>query len=211
MTADRPGSDGRNTQGVLAYVFWHQPSQEQPLVEYETALTAFHRRLATNPVAGLLETRTQAVPDLPWLPHGGYEDWYVLQGYADLGTLNTAAVDAVHRDTHDDIARRSARGAGGVYALSAGTPSGTPTCITWLSKPRNVTYADFYQQLFAHIGLTEHGPSQSTGVWRRQLVLSPAPEFCISGRQIRAELPAHWSPISVPFRGVHSETSPHRW
>ena len=36
----------------------------------------------------------RARTDLPWLPGGGYEDWYLVDGFAALGTLAEHAVDS---------------------------------------------------------------------------------------------------------------------
>jgi hypothetical protein len=43
---------------------------------------------------------------------------------------------------------------------------------TWLTKPKAMQYAELYERLGP---LTERGGS----LWRRQMVLGPAPEFCL--------------------------------
>lgn len=203
MTAAAPGGD--TPAGVtLAYVFWHQPAARQAPADYEAALTRFHRRLADAPVPGLLTSWALSVSDLPWLPGGGYEDRYLLRSYADLGDLNTAAVDVERREVHDDVAGRSGRGAGGLYGLSAGTADGAPAWITWLSKPREMPYPSFYEALYGRMGLSGATSLPSgLGVWRRQLVLGPAPEFCVTAPFPQAGLPDEWAPFAVATRPIH--------
>lgn len=71
-------------------------------------------------MAGLLTSRTLAVPRLPWLASGGYEDWYLVGDFAALGVLNAAVMDREHVAAHDRVAEGAGDGAGGVYALVAG-------------------------------------------------------------------------------------------
>jgi hypothetical protein len=136
---------------VLAYVFWHRPREGVDRDRYEDALARFHESLEN----------TSAVFRLDRLPFGdggpGYEDWYLVEGWAELGELNAAAVDAQHRPRHDAAAEHTANGWGGVYALLRG-PAEPPASAQW--QPR--------------------APGDGTAaVWRRQMVLGPAPEFCV--------------------------------
>lgn len=188
---------------ALAYVFWHPPASGEVVADYEAALSTFHRALADTPIAGLLATRAARVPDVPWLPGGGYEDWYIVRNYGDLGELNGAAVDTARRHAHADIASRSGRGSGALYGLNVGTAAIAPAVVVWLSKPRNVPYSEFYGELLARIGSAERLLKSAVGVWRRQLVLGPAPEFCVTAPEPLPELPPAWSPFSVPVRSVY--------
>lgn len=190
---------------AVAYVFWHKPAGGQTRSAYEAALTAFHRALMGAPVAGLLATRALRVSKLPWLPTGGYEDWYVLRTWGGLGDLNGAAVDPTRFRAHDDVAARSASGAGAVYGLALGTADSVPSWVTWLSKPRGIPYGEFYDALLVHIGEGGSALPSGTGVWRRQLVLGPAPEFCLTTIQPPPQLPSEWSPIAAPVQTVHPE------
>lgn len=145
----------------LAYVFWHRPSRRASREDYERVQDAFHARLE-RPSAWFRRER------LPFGESGGYEDWYLVEGWADLGELNALAVDAHHRPSHDAAAALLGTGWGGVYALVRGDFE-IPTEPRWLEKPRGEPTEEFLT------GLPE------PLVWRRQLVLGPAPEFCVAG------------------------------
>jgi hypothetical protein len=95
------------------------------------------------------------------------EDW---QG---LGALNDQALERHSRQAHDQIAEISAEGWGAVYRLLGGPP-GPPRGTRWLDRPTGVSSAAFLDELQA-TGIE----LQATAVWQRQLVLGPAPEFCI--------------------------------
>jgi hypothetical protein len=174
---------------MLAYLFWHQPSPDQAVDRYERALVGFHRRLREVPVPGLVASGTARVDGLPWLRGGGYEDWYAVDDYTALGVLNDAAVDAAHAEAHDLAAHAAGFGAGGLYALERGmidTPIGH--CV-WLTKPAGVSYPEFAERL---MDLTAEEP---VTVWRRQMVLGPAPEYrVIAGRELA--LPADLAPVA---------------
>ncbi|MCI3948765.1 MAG: hypothetical protein K0R11_699, partial [Acidimicrobiales bacterium] len=108
---------------MLAYVFWHSPAAGADLAAYEGALRDFHEVLRDDPPDGFSRSAALRVEGAPWLPGGaGYEDWYLVGGFADLGALNEAAVAGRRRAPHDVVAGRSDHGAGGVYAHWAGAP-----------------------------------------------------------------------------------------
>jgi hypothetical protein len=154
---------------VLAYVFWHEPAAGTDRAAYEEALRAFHEVLRDDPPDGFLRSAALRVAGAPWLPGGaGYEDWYLVEGFAALGTLNEAAVAGRRRVPHDDVALRSAHGAGGIYAPWAGDPAVPSGTVTWLSKAAGTSY----EALRAGLSGT---------TWLRQLVLGPAPELCRPG------------------------------
>lgn len=161
--------------GLLAYLFWHRPAENRPIEHYEQALTAFHRRLRDVAVPGLVGSGSARVGGLPWMAGDGYEDWYAVDDYGALGVLNDAAVDAAHAAAHDLVALAAGFGAGGLYALERGTNDTPAAYSVWLTKPGGVTYADFREQLAAHTA------DETVTVWRRQMVLGPAPEFRVTG------------------------------
>lgn len=137
---------------MIAYLFWHRPRPGVDHREYEARLRAFHEALEVPAWAFRLDA-------LPFGRAGGYEDWYVVDDWAGLGALNAAAVDARRRDRHDAPARLVADGWGGVYAHVRGAPE-PPASARWLTT----------------------APDEDTpSVWRRQMVLGPAPEFCAGG------------------------------
>jgi hypothetical protein len=188
---------------VLAYLFWHRPQPGGATEEYEQVLRAFHGSLAHRPPVGLRATCSFRVAELPWLaapgpegtaPVGGYEDWYLLEDYAALGILNEAAVGRGHRTAHDHAARRLGAGAGGLYALQEGEEQAlhaAPLAV-WVARGPG-SAAPAMGEL-----LGDGAPPGQTGLWRRQLVLGPAPEFCLLAPGVPAgvapsRLPDGWS------------------
>jgi hypothetical protein len=156
---------------VLAYVFWHRPRRDVDVREYEEAQVAFHEALSRASACIRLE-------ELPFEPAGGsaepdaaapggYEDWYLVDDWADLGQLNAEAVDAARRDRHDRAAALSAAGWGAVYALVKGPPA-IPNGASWRHRPRDEAQEE-------HLGSLPE-----TTVWQRLLVLGPAPELCLA-------------------------------
>jgi hypothetical protein len=162
---------------MLAYVFWHRPHRGADASEYEEAQRRFHERLEVPSACFRLE-------ELPFVSGaagaepaaGGYEDWYLVAGWAELGELNAAAVDARHRGDHDRAAAMAAAGWGAVYAQVRGEEA-IPTAASWRDKLRG----EPLDTLLADI------PGE-TPVWQRQLVLGPAPEFCIGAGSARARI-----------------------
>jgi hypothetical protein len=154
----------------LVYLFWHSPHTDGD--SYETALAKFQRALVDAAPPGFLGCASYAVDGAPWLRRPVYEDWYLLDSWAALGTLNDAAVDARRRSSHDAVAAGVAGGAGGVYLLRAGQPGlDAATPALWFDKPQGTSYADFRERLGRVAG-------EAGAVWERQLVLGPAPEYC---------------------------------
>ena len=192
---------------MLAYLFWHQPSAGQPVESYESALVGFHRRLREVAVPGLVASGTARVGGLPWMDGDGYEDWYAVDDYTALGVLNDAAVDASRARAHDLVALAAGFGAGGLYALerwdgrrrltaapwgTIDTPAGYSV---WLTKPSGVSYPEFREQLSLHTA------GEPVTVWRRQMVLGPAPEFRVTaGRELA--MPAVMAPIACRLGGL---------
>jgi hypothetical protein len=144
---------------MLAYVFWHRPRPEVAVDEYERALVAFHRALATPSAAFRLDR-------LPWLERDGYEDWYMVDGWEQLGALNRAAVSGAHQAPHDAVAGLAGEGWAGIYALVRGTPA-PPDAVRWASKPPDQSYRDFFER------------EPAATIWQRQMTLGPAPEFAL--------------------------------
>ena len=156
---------------MLAYVFWHTSRVEQSL--QEANLAAFHETLAANPPEGFIRSAVFSCESLPWTPDGptAYEDWYLIEDFAALGRLNEAAVKAPREKAHNAAAKGADWGAGGLYALHRGSAMlEAHRYATWASKPEGVSYEEFYTSL----------PGDAE-IWRRQLVLSRGPEFCMRG------------------------------
>jgi hypothetical protein len=187
---------------VLAYLFWHRPGDAAATAAYERAHIAFHRSLAHVPPVGFLGSVALRVAHLPWrgstessLPAeaggGGYEDWYFVEDYAALGVLNEAAVGRGHRTAHDDVARRSGTGAGGLYGLIEGhrpPPLDATSLAVWVAgtpRPRRYELGEL---------LGDGIDPRCASLWRRLLVLGPAPEYCL----LAPKQPAGVSPARLP-------------
>ena len=156
---------------MLTYLFWHRPADGVEPAAYERALLAFHDRLRAVRVPGLVVSGSATVQGLPWMPGSGYEDSYVVGDFAALGVLNAAAVDDAHAGAHDRVARTAGFGAGAVYGLESGDPLRPSRHCAWITKPAGAGYAEFRDRLGSHIAPAD------VAVWRRQMVLGPAPEF----------------------------------
>lgn len=175
----------------LAYVFWHGLSPGLDPAEHERVMSDYHRALAANRPFGFQESATFRVSDMPWLPGGGYEDWYLVAGFAELGTLNDAAASGAMSAAHASAARGAGKMAAGLYRRHSGhvalVDAGT---ATWITKPAGTSYASFYESLSPLL----HEPG--TSLWRRQLVLAPATEFCLLSRE-PVELDPGLNPLRI--------------
>lgn len=173
------------TAAMLAYVFWHWPAGGVERDRYVERLVAFHGALRAAPPPGFRGSRVLAIEGAPWAGNAhAYEDWYFLDDFAALGALNEAAVTAARQEPHDAVARLAGGGAGGLYRrFSSG--AGVPEVVRWMSKPAGESYAAFLARL------------PGVEAWQRQLVLGPAPEFCVLG-----PAPAGVEAISVRARVV---------
>ncbi len=204
---------------MLAYVFWHRPREGTAVDAYEDAQLAFHRSLARSRPVGMRCSASFKLDEVPWALHRadtealdwgqpGYEDWYLLDDFAALGVLGEAAVGRGHRSTHDEAARRFGGGAGGVYALVEGcrsetgepeTPLGEANVAIWVARPAGAPRRN-------RVGAAELGELLGDGMdprhaslWRRQLVLGPASEFCLLAREDSVfDQPAGVAPTRLP-------------
>ncbi len=74
-----------------------------------------------------------------------YEDWYLVENFAALESLNEGAVSGKNRSPHDSIAQRARGGSGALYRLRAGEPHIAKVRMAlWFSKPRGLPYSEFY-------------------------------------------------------------------
>lgn len=184
---------------MLAYVFWHRPAAGVERDSYEQALTRFHRSLAHQPPCGLRGSAAVRYEELPWLSGGGpgYEDWYVVEDWAAVGVLERAAVARGHVSAHDAVATHTGEGSGGVYELVEGSaqPALAPRAVWVASRPGRARLS-----LDALLG--DGIEPERDGLWRRSLVLGPAPEYCVlAGEQpagvASSRLPSGWSATTL--------------
>jgi hypothetical protein len=167
---------------MLAYVFWHDRLADTDDASYRADIAEFHRRLNASGLVGFLGSRTFAIDTLPWSDacdtRGSlFEDWYVLSGSAELDRLDAIAVSGDRSLSHDRLASAVSWGAGGLYRLRAGTALGEHRVAQWFAKPAGMGYAELDALLSAAV-------SPDSAVWRRQMVLGPAPEFCVAGPEL---------------------------
>ncbi|HTW42117.1 MAG TPA: hypothetical protein VMD79_07360 [Solirubrobacteraceae bacterium] len=203
---------------MLAYVFWHRPRVDVERAGYERAQLAFHRSLSHSRPQGMRCSAMFKLDETPWPVHADaageaadvavddfYEDWYVLEDFTALGVLNEAAVGHGHRSAHDDAARRFGAGAGALYALIEGgrsegeplAPLGEANVAIWVARPIGA------QRRALEDLLGDGMDPRHASLWRRQLVLGPAPEFCLLLHEqsvsdqpagvAHTRLPAGWS------------------
>ena len=184
---------------MLAYISWHRPRREVEQKAYEQALVRLHHSLERRPPSGFRGSVAFRVAELPWLPppagappDAGYEDWYLLDGWAALGVLEEAVVARGHVSLHDAVARLSGQACGAVYRLSEGCPALAKARIgVWIARApgdSRVTFSDL---------LGDGMDGERSGLWRRCLGLGPAPEYCLLAPEApagvaAARLPAGW-------------------
>jgi len=190
---------------VLAYLFWHRPASGTEQDRYERALERFHRSLASQPPSGFHGSAAFRVPEVPWLDGAeGYEDWYLVGDWAALGVLEEAAVSRGHGAAHDAAAAHTAVGTAAVYRLLEGSPRlDEATRAVWVS-------AGLRREPPALGELLGDGMDPARdGLWRRCLVLGPAPEYCLLAAEPpagtgEARLPAGWSARSLTRETIYS-------
>lgn len=145
---------------MLAYVFWHRPREGVDVAAYEEALRSFHSALDSSSASFRLAA-------LPFSASEGFEDWYLAESWNELGKLNLRAVDDRRRAAHDRAAFEVSDGWGSIYELVCGDAE-IPAGTSWFDKPRGTRSEEFIESL------------GGKAIWRRQMVLGPAPEFCVA-------------------------------
>jgi hypothetical protein len=162
----------------LSYVFWHRPRSGTPPERYERRLERFQSSLRSHGPDGLIDALSFRLESRPWSKRMsmGYEDWYLVKDFRALGALNAVAVANPNKTPHDDIARGSTGGAGGVYKMLKGDlPLRDAGSATWIRKPARTPYQAFLNDLSKLVA------DRRTDLWQRQMVLGPAAEFCMHG------------------------------
>ncbi len=178
-------------QRPLAYLFWHWPRAEAPRATYERDLVGFHAALRAAGPRGFLDSTTfrVAAPSFGSRPDG-YEDWYLVDDFAALGVLETAAVADAGGvgGRHDRAARAAETGTAGLYGLRAGRPGLGGGVAHWFRKSDGMGYGDLDELLAPLL--------DGAGLWQRKLTFGPAPEFCVAAAG-RLELPASLEVLAV--------------
>ncbi len=190
---------------MLAYLSWHRPAATVEPAAYEQALERFHRSLAHRPPSGFRGSAAFRAAELPWLATnagssselaGGYEDWYLTDGWSSIGVLEEAAVAHGHRTAHDAAAALTGIATGAVYRLSEGHARlGETQIAVWVTRApgrEHPSSADL---------LGDGMDPARAGLWRRCLGLGPAPEYCLLAPETPAgvattRLPEGWCATS---------------
>jgi hypothetical protein len=181
---------------MLAYVFWHWPNADAAH-EYDELQRAFHSALSQSAPAGFVRSYAFRVDGAaPWL--GGapaYSDWYLVEDSAALDPLNVAAVSGVCEQPHASVAHAMAAGAGSLFTLhgAAAADLGHAQALTFLAKPRDLPYADFYRAV---------PMSGEASLWRRTMVLGPTPEFALLTHQSHNGL-EKFQPLSLALNRIY--------
>ena len=151
---------------MLAYVFSHRAASGVEAPSYEAALRRFHAALRSEPPPGFVSSTTYRIGN-------GYADWYLVDNSAALDALNEAAVQGARSAPHDAAAYMSADGAGKLLTLRSGSARTEPGFEIRFSKPAGLGYPELYERLKRWTDRAE------VSLWRRMMVLGPAPEFCL--------------------------------
>lgn len=186
-----------------AYVFWHRPLTSVDQEAYEASLVVFHAELAKRRGNGFAGSATYRLSGVPWLAGTRvYEDWNFIESSAALDGLNETAVAADMWDTHAGISSKTDEGHGGLYYHIVGERNPAALARTaWLTRPRGIRYQAPLAELVRQIPRT-------MSVWRKQMVLGPAPEFAILGDTfIDLDLPQGWTAHYADRTLLHVDTS----
>jgi len=155
---------------MLAYVFVHDANEDADRRQYRVCLGAFHDALAFSPPDGFVRSWAWQVEAGP-LGHA-FEDWYLVEDWAALGSLNEAAVTGSRKAPHDEIASLAGEGVGAIYGLARGEPSTSASHRLRVGKPLDVPYPEFEAALYEAVG-------SAATVWKRQMVLGSDLEFLV--------------------------------
>lgn len=188
---------------LLAYAFWHRPRPGVSRRAYERRLLAFQTSLKKHPPDGLIDALSFREEVSPWSKRRSttYEDWYLVRDFRSLGSLNDGAVAKPSRRRHDEIAKDASNGAGGLYRLGrADLRLQDALFATWINKPPRTPYQTFLY------GLAKLAGDGKTDLWQRQMVLGPAPEFCVHS-EIPLEPPKSLRATTIRVR-LLTETTP---
>ncbi|MGH2832600.1 MAG: hypothetical protein ACRDK2_07475 [Solirubrobacteraceae bacterium] len=189
---------------MLAYVSWHRPRAGAERAAYERALERFHRSLAHRPPSGFHGSAGARLATIPWLEGGaGYEDWYLLEDWTALGVLEMAAVSQGHLGAHDAVAKLAGTEVAAVYRLLEGSAHpGEAAVAAWVT-----TTPGYQPELAALLG--DGIDPRRASLWRRALVLGPAPQYCLLAPEPPAgiastRLPEGWHAHSAPREPLYS-------
>jgi len=172
---------------MLAYLFWHRPYARVDRRRYEAAIERFQSDLKAAKPPGFVDAASFAIEPVAWLGGlPGYEDWYLLEGAWAIDPLNGFAIAGHVQAPHDDVAALMEEGHGGLYADTGGaTVFAAQSTVHWLTRPRGIQWQPALDAVRAHC--------PRANIWRRQMVLGPAPEFAVEVPDETAiDIPSGW-------------------
>jgi hypothetical protein len=175
---------------MLAYIFWHRPHGHVDAATYEEAVLRFQSDLSAQSPPGLIAATSFRIDAAPWLAdRPGYEDWYLMEGSWAMDPLNAFAVAGRTRSTHDAAAAQAEDGHGGLYTHEAGELAwNAQSTLCWFNRPRGIHWQSALEPVRA--------ARPQAVIWRRQMVLAPAPEFAVELPDDGAiEAPAGWQQV----------------
>jgi hypothetical protein len=167
---------------MLAVVFWNSRNASATDVQYEDALSGFHKELNQRKSKGLRRSVAFAVrTELPWLCSDFriYEDWYIMTNFAALDDLDRLVIEGKHLPSHRELMTKTGCASGAVMYLDKGVPF-VERCRNayWFSKPRGTTADDI-----AEIAI-DSGSPKSISVWTRAMALGPAGSCILANEAI---------------------------
>ena len=138
------------------------------------------------------------MPGVPWMEPDSaiYMDWYFVENAAALEPLNQSVLHGRRKTDHDTVVQGTSGGVTALYQPKMGVnPIRLPKQISWLSKPKGMTYAAFFDELNI-INSDDHA-----SLWMRYLALGPGPEFCaVSSKAF--EWDERFQPLVRPFEKI---------
>lgn len=183
---------------MFAYVFWHAKPANMDAAKYEMALLRFGGALRGMKISGLLGNVSYSIDFAPWLDEPGYEDWVWVENLSVFETLNVQAVSGPMEGPHAGISQMTKHGGfGAFYYLIEGKHQVLgDSKVFWVSRPRGIRWAEAVPAIL-------QSANRDVSVWRRFMVLGPAPEFAIVGpADLRLTLPTDWKSLEIVRRKV---------
>jgi hypothetical protein len=135
---------------MLAYVFWHWHGPQIEAGAYQHNLIAFHQALSAHKPRGFDSSMVLLAEQATWLGRDAptYEDWYFVENSAALDPLNEGTLSGPCQEAHNQLARWTEGGTGGIFRLQAAGTYSPAVNFAWrFNKPAAMSYAALYELL----------------------------------------------------------------
>lgn len=189
---------------MFAYVFWHVRPDRVDVKTYEDAMSGFGRALRNQKIDGVIDNSSYWVDKVKWVEAPGYEDWVWVDELSVFERLNERAVTGPMEQPHDKIAQMTKHGGYGsfYYLIDGQRKTLGDSRVFWLSRPRGIQWRDVMPKIIA-------SATTEVSVWRRFMVLGPAPEFAIVGpADLQLTVPEGWTASIVDRRCIGGDAHP---